>query len=120
MKTIIFVYFLALITAGSSCFSGNNGNEATNNEEEEFTGTYDSKTGVMNSISCYCFEVGYFTNKKGEEFPICFDEYGEEPDCTENLYIKGYFEDITIEPENTSPCPAGTMEIFIVTEYECK
>ena len=119
MKTITFIFFFATITILSSCFLGRTANKATSNEKE-FTGTYDSKTGVMNNISCYCHEVGYFTTQKGEEFPICFDEYGEEPTCTENLYIKGDFENITIEPEITSPCPKGTLKIFMVTEFECK
>lgn len=88
-------------------------------DEYVFTGTYDSKTGVMTDISCYCFQVGYFSADNGEEFPICFPDGTDEASCSENLKIEGYFQLVEITPDNTSPCSAGEMEIFYVTSFEC-
>ncbi|MBN2890227.1 MAG: hypothetical protein JXL97_00030 [Bacteroidales bacterium] len=88
-------------------------------DEFEFIGTYESKTGVMVDISCYCFQVGYFYANNGEEFVVCFPDGMEEPSCSENLRIDGYFEVTQISPEETSPCSEGERELFYVTEYEC-
>ena len=115
------------------CFSSNNSNTEVNkkdvsqdkviNEEEsenlKFIGTYESKTGVMTNISCYCFQTGYFTTEEGNEIVICFKDGTKEASCSDNLRIVGYFKNITITPEETSPCSAGEREIFHVTEYEC-
>ena len=88
-------------------------------DEYIFTGTYDSKTGVMVDISCYCYQVGYFHAENGEEFAICFPNKMEEANCSEKLEIEGYFESVKINPESTSPCQAGEQELFYVTDYRC-
>lgn len=85
----------------------------------EYTGSYESKTGVMTDISCYCFQVGYFTTDGGEEIVICFADGMEEASCSENLKIVGYFETVSINPDENSPCSSGDRELFHVTEFEC-
>ncbi len=94
-------------------------NEKITNELHTYTGQYESKTGVMVDISCYCFQVGYFTATSGEELVICFHTGTDEAPCSENLQIEGYFETKKIEPDNNSHCPAGNMELFYVTNYKC-
>jgi len=84
-----------------------------------FTGTYESKTGVMTDISCYCFQVGYFYADNGEKFIVCFPDGTEEAACSENLKINGYFETVKIDPDDNSSCSAGEREIFYVTDFEC-
>ncbi len=131
-KNILVVLILSVLFVG--CFSSNNSNtreEGSNmdmldenenkiiGDELEFIGTYDSKTGVMVNISCYCFQTGYFTSKEGKEFVICFEDGTEEAPCSKKLKIIGYFENVVIEPENTSPCPKGERELFYVTKFEC-
>ena len=121
MKSKILLIFFASLTILSSCFLGKK-NKTTNTTTtaKEYTGSYVRKTGVMNNISCYCFKVGNFTTEAEETIVICFDKIDDEPTCSENLHIKGSFESVTIQPEDTSPCPAGTMEVFMVSEFECR
>ncbi|MBN2662325.1 MAG: hypothetical protein JXR68_01640 [Bacteroidales bacterium] len=88
-------------------------------DEYEFIGTYESKTGVMTDISCYCYQVGYFYATNGEDFVVCFPNGTEEPMCYENVKIDGYFQYVEITPDNNSACSAGGMEIFYVTDFEC-
>ncbi len=131
-NNILLVLILSVIFTG--CFSSNNSNsevklvddidrplieEVAEGEELEFIGTYDSKTGVMTDISCYCFQTGYFTTEEGDKIVICFEDGTEEVPCSENLRIVGYYENVKITPEYTSPCAAGEREVFHVTEYEC-
>lgn len=88
-------------------------------DEYEFVGTYESKTGVMTDISCYCYQVGYFYATNGEDFVVCFPDGTQEPSCSENVKIDGYFQYVEITPDNNSACSAGGMEIFHVTDFEC-
>ena len=121
MKSKVLLIIFASLTILSSCFLGKKNNTSNPiNTEKEYTGTYQSKTGVMNNISCYCYKVGNFTTEAGETIVICFDKIDDEPTCSENLHIKGIFESITIKPEETSPCSEGTMDVFMVSEFECQ
>lgn len=88
-------------------------------DEYEFIGTYESKTGVMTDISCYCYQVGYFYATNGEDFVVCFPDGTQEPSCSENIKINGYFQYEEITPDNKSACSAGGMKIFHVTDFEC-
>ncbi len=117
---LLSIFGLTVLT--TSCFTNkrSNNNSVKNTEKLEYIGTYDSKKGIMNDISCYCFEVGFFVATSGEELVICFEELKEEASCSENLKITGYLKTVTISPENTSPCSAGKREIFYVTDFECQ
>ena len=113
---IIVVAFVMLIeVCGKS--TGQKLNNTTENEKT-FTGTFKSTKGVMKPISCYCYNSGFLTTSDNQEIAVCFDNENIDITC-ESITIKGYFKKLINNPEPTSPCPKGEMEIFMVTAYEC-
>lgn len=85
---------------------------------ETFEGTFQSLMGVRNNLSCYCYNVGYLTVDDETRIAVCFKEETEKITCT-RLKVVGSFQDVTIEPESTNPCPAGTRKIFMVKKMTC-
>jgi len=86
---------------------------------ESLQGTYKSVMGVMDPLSCYCFNGGYLTTQSGKEIPICFENSEVEIEC-DYLLIEGNYITKKIDHDSTNPCSAGEMTLFYVTSYECK
>jgi len=91
------------------------------NEEEKTTlkGRFKSVRGVMDPLSCYCYNAGYLITADNQEIPLCFPNDDEEISC-ENIEVTGFYKEKTIKPESTSPCPAGTKKLFYVSSHKCK
>jgi hypothetical protein len=85
-------------------------------------GKFESKKGVMNPISCYGFNIGFLKLPNGNEYVVCFDQLKNSNDldvnCVDEISVIGEFESKTIK--SNGACPAGTMEIFYVKDWECK
>lgn len=81
-------------------------------------GDFRSIQGVMDQLSCYCFNGGYVTLESGEQVAACFEEDAEVREC-DRIKITGVQEEIENNPEKSSPCPKGTMSIMNVTTFEC-
>ena len=93
--------------------------ETENVKKETITGTFRSIKGVMNNLSCYCYNGGFVTTAEGTEISICLPNENAEIDC-KTVELTGHYETITIEPDGNSPCPAGELEVFMVSSFECK
>lgn len=96
---------------------GNNQNPIQ--EQLSFQWTYQSVIGVMDSLSCYCFNGGYLTSHDWKKIPLCWENNDATISCT-NLSVTGQFKTKSIDPDSSNPCPAGEMKYLVVENYECK
>lgn len=85
----------------------------------QLEGQYRSRTGVMSSISCYCFQAGELVDERGEKTYLCWEGEEEAPRSCENIRVWGEYTSKTREEDPNSPCPAGEMRYFSVQKYEC-
>jgi hypothetical protein len=124
MKQSLFSFALLNVIFLAGCGTTRNAtvndSDSAKKEVHAFTGVYQSSTGVMTPLSCYCSEGGTLTVPENGVIHVCFDKLTEKPeDCTQ-LAVFGHFETIANEPEETNPCPKGTMEVFVVESFKCK
>ncbi len=105
---------------------GGGGKSKSKKKTVTVEGTYRSLRGVMQPISCYCNDAAYITTANGDEINVCF-EHGElesscggekENTCT-RIRVTGVYVETTINPDPSSPCPAGTMRYLKVSKLEC-
>jgi len=87
-------------------------------ENQSLQGKYRSIKGVMDNLSCYCFNAGYLTTTDNKKIPICFEDDNIEIDC-KSITVKGYYRTEKNNPESTNPCPSGEKTYFQVTSYSC-
>ncbi|MCH2045613.1 MAG: hypothetical protein MK212_15970 [Saprospiraceae bacterium] len=89
-------------------------------EEVTVSGSFRSFTGVMNPLSCYCYNVGTITTKSGERVNVCFKnvEIHKDPKKCDNLTVTGSYKNISIK--DNGPCPAGTKKLLMVSKYSCR
>lgn len=83
------------------------------------TGQFRSVKGVMDPLSCYCFNAGYLTLENGEEIPVCLKTDQEEAPCA-NIRVEGNFVNRKNQPEPTSPCPAEEKRYFQIEKITCQ
>jgi hypothetical protein len=85
------------------------------------SGTYTSKKGVMDKISCFGYNVGYLQTSEKMPVVICFDRMTNGSNikitCEGPLKVEGYYESVT--KESNEACKGGTMNIFYVTKWAC-
>lgn len=79
------------------------------------TGTFKSKKGVMDKLSCYCYNCGYLTTADDKVIALCFE--GDEDIPNGNLTVTGNYETLTIKDSDGS-CGSGSREVFKVTSYK--
>lgn len=80
------------------------------------TGKFYDKTGVMDPISCFCFNGGYIETNQSKT-PICF-ETEITTDC-KTIKVTGNFKTKTNNPEPTNSCTVQTKNIFYAKSFEC-
>ncbi|MCB9235286.1 MAG: hypothetical protein H6581_26765 [Bacteroidia bacterium] len=90
----------------------------TVSEELTFTGTFQSKRGVMHPLSCFCGNGGILTTEGGKQISACFGEKEEVERC-KTMRVKGVWVNKAIDPGESSPCREGEMEILEVKDYTC-
>ncbi len=83
-----------------------------------FSGSYRTVMGVMNPLSCYCFNGGYLKISEEEQISISFDELKINKVKSGKITVTGYYEAIEHESSANDPCPGGTRKIFIVESFE--
>lgn len=112
---VAFSFFLV-----SGCSFAQKTNKKTN-KKETIEGFFESKKGVMNTISCYCYNVGYLKTTDEKKIIVCFDRmaYQDTPECSK-ISVTGYFEEHKVQEGTGSPCPGGVQNIFYVDNFECK
>ena len=124
-KLIGLFFFTVALVLFSGCTLNNKDTQeistdiqSVTKQQESLEGTYESVMGVMDSLSCYCFNGGYLTTQDGKEIPICFENDQEEIKC-DYVVMEGYYKTKKINPEPTNPCPAGEMSYFNIVSYSC-
>jgi hypothetical protein len=124
IKHAFFLIIVVSVVLLAACGTAQNasGNDANSARKEiyAFSGYYQSSKGVMTALSCYCSDGGTLTLPDQGTVDVCFDGLTEKPENCSKIGVFGHFETIAIEPDETSPCPKGTMEVFIVESFECK
>jgi hypothetical protein len=81
-------------------------------------GTFESKQGVMTSLSCYCSNGGFLITSAEKQIPICFENNTTNIDC-KTIIVTGFYKTIKNKPEPTSPCKQGEMTYFKVVSFKC-
>lgn len=84
---------------------------------QTFTGEYRSIAGVMDPLSCYCYNGGYLVYGKDEAVKVCFDKFDKKIE-NGRITVRGRFEKITHKSNPDNPCPGDSEMIFIVDSYD--
>jgi hypothetical protein len=111
----IYIYVLLLLSL-TTCKT----QQAVSNPSEEITlsGTYETRRGVMDALSCFCYNGGYITTAKGERIAICIADEGINIDC-KRVLVKGKYLTVTKEKEPNGVCAGGTMTYFEANTVSC-
>lgn len=88
---------------------------ANSQEFETFIGNYNSVMGVMDPLSCYCYNAGYLEIEENESINVCFEEF-EDKVPSGNISVTGYWKEVKIQSNNA--CPGGSKYIFYAVSYE--
>ena len=91
-----------------------------------FKGTFRSYRGVMQPLSCHCFDGGLLTTSNGKEIKVCFEKgeleayqrANEKMDCNK-LQVTGKMVAHTITPGDQDVCSAGTITYLKVKTFKC-
>lgn len=91
-----------------------------------YVGDYQSLRGVMQPLSCYCFDGGILTTRSGRKVNVCF-ENGELENALQTddkiqckrIKVMGVMKEKFYESDGNSPCPSGSMTYLRVTSFRC-
>ncbi|ASS48689.1 MAG: hypothetical protein A3D31_06950 [Candidatus Fluviicola riflensis] len=126
MKQVLLSFVLLNIVFLSGCATAQTSAKTKTDSKPEvkqqqtFEGDYQSSRGVMTPLSCYCSDGGTLTVTEDEKIKVCFDGLKEKPDDCTKISVTGQFQTVANEPEETNPCPKGTMKVFVVESFKCK
>ena len=81
-------------------------------EERTVSGSFQSVTGVMDELSCYCSNGGNVTAEDGVVTAVCFEE---EVESCEKITVTGYMTSRSIE--SNGACPGGMMGFLKAMSY---
>lgn len=130
MKTTLFAILLTLSASLAWGQQVKNSASPTLPAVEEntvtYVGTFRSFRGVMQPLSCYCFDGGELTTKGGRTINICFEDNElekkmsseENLECT-RIKVMGVMKTKSYESDGNSPCPSGSMTYLKVTSFRC-
>jgi hypothetical protein len=107
---------LSLLLLLSACSAASSSSSTV--QQTTLTGTFRSMKGVMDPLSCYCYNSGYLSTSNGERIAVCIKD--EDVELCTNITVKGAYEKITVASSPNSPCPGGEREIFVIESYTCK
>jgi len=114
MKKVVFILALSFISF--SVFSQTKNN---NNQQTTYEGVFSSVKGVMNPLSCLCYNSGYLTLDIGEEIMVCFRNEDLNVDC-ERIVIYGHWEVVDYSASSDNPCPSmNNVDVFYADRFEC-
>ncbi|MFN8393181.1 MAG: hypothetical protein U0176_00755 [Bacteroidia bacterium] len=91
-----------------------------------FVGTFRSFRGVMQPLSCYCYDGGELTTKGGRTVKVCFEnnelqeamQNNEKMEC-KRIKVMGVMKEKLYVSDGNSPCPSGSMTYLKVTSFRC-
>lgn len=74
--------------------------------------------GVMDVLSCHCFNGATARDSSGKAISVCFK--GEDPPTCDELEITGAVKEHSSNPEPPNPCSPETRQIFFVDTFKCR
>ncbi|MBP6640824.1 MAG: hypothetical protein KA293_11055 [Bacteroidia bacterium] len=91
-----------------------------------FKGEFRSYRGVMQTLSCHCFDGGVLTTSAGKEIKVCFEKgeledyqrANEKMECN-RIQVTGKMVSHTIAPSNQDVCSPGTITYLKVKSFKC-
>lgn len=100
--------------------------EALANKTITLKGDFRSYRGVMQVLSCHCFDGGVLTTSNGKTVNVCFesgqlDKYqreNEKMQCSK-LQVTGKMVTHAIQPGNQDVCSAGSIIYLKVKTFKC-
>jgi hypothetical protein len=121
----LLMFMLALAIAGPlAAQGGRKGSKTSNTVTVE--GSYRSIRGVMNALSCHCYDGGYITTDSGDRIAVCFENkeldaaMDKDPDMRcDRLRVTGVYKDSGLESDGNNPCPSGSMRYLKVIKWHC-
>lgn len=117
MKSI-FISILSLsLLCAASCKSKQT-QASPKSEALTLIGTFESRRGVMDPLSCFCYNCGYLTTAKGEKIAVCITDEGVTLDC-KNVVCKGKYVTVKKDKETNGVCAGGTMTYFEASSVKC-
>ena len=117
----VFVFILALsLLCSASCKSQQTKAAPKMGEPEEttLTGSLENKRGVMDALSCFCYNCGYVTTSKGERIAVCIADENITIDC-KRVLLKGKYVTVKKEKDPNGVCSGGTMTYFEASLVSC-
>jgi hypothetical protein len=99
---------------------------AASTKSVTFKGDFRSYRGVMQTLSCHCFDGGILTTSSGKEIKVCFEKgeletyqrANEKMECNK-LQVTGKMVAHTIAPNNQDVCSPGTITYLKVKTFKC-
>ncbi len=117
MKKAIAI-ILVLFVGFTGCSQTKETTQQNDTTTLTFSGTYRTVMGVMNPLSCYCYNGGYLTISDDERISISFDDLKMDKVKSGKITVTGHYEEIEHESSAKDPCPGGVRKIFIVESFE--
>ena len=110
MKIFYFINLLLLFLYGACGVPQKQTNDT-------LKGVFRSTKGVMDPLSCVCYNGGYLTIGS-EEIAICFTD-DTDINC-KKVEVSGKYITNTPEFSKTNPCPQTEIRYFMVEKYNCQ
>ena len=83
-------------------------------KQDVIQGEFISKRGIMDKVSCVCFNSGYVL-KDGIKTPVCIDS-DLELKC-KNIKLTGIYKSVNVEGD-TNNCNLENYKIFLASGFE--
>ncbi|HEX2901593.1 MAG TPA: hypothetical protein VHS96_17910 [Bacteroidia bacterium] len=128
--TLLFVFLMACSVLGWSQNTKSvtvpSSPEAVAEKQITFKGDYRSLRGVMNPLSCHCFDGGILTTSSGKEIKVCFEkgeleaaqEKSDKLTCR-RIQVTGTMVPHYLEPSKGGVCSGGTVTYLKVKSFKC-
>lgn len=115
----LFLVSLTLGLSAQNISTKGGSNSSPNTTSVTIEGTWESKKGVMDVVSCYGSNAGYVEDAVGNRTMVSFDQMPNGSNLNvSGSYLKatGHYE--TITPPSGGVCASDPRQIFIVESYE--
>lgn len=83
------------------------------------SGSFRSLKGVMNPLSCYCYNCGYITTVDGEKVAVCFTNDDLDVNCS-NIKVTGVYATRSVKGDDGGACPAGQQKVLETKSFTCE
>jgi hypothetical protein len=109
-------YFTLILMAGLTACNTSKSTLNDKAKSQTLSGDFRSTQGVMQPVSCYCFESGYLQTNT-ERVPLCFPS-GTTLPSSGKITVMGNFAEREHKGSDIDPCPSGKMTVFEVKSFK--